>query len=247
MIRIGIGMLFLITLFISLLIIIYLKNSKNNKQKIMQLIRNTQTECWENTLYLQEKDRERLAEELHDNIISRLNLIRLNTDYKNMNELSVDLKNSMQIIRELSHNLTPPDLEEIELIDLIADYLEQINKNIEVKYYHHISRNAPINTQTKLNIFRILQELINNILKHAHATQIDISLRISLNHLILTAKDNGCGFSMESSCRGIGLRSIHSRAKLIKAVYKFKTTSEKGTNFIICVSLKSNKNEKYKN
>lgn len=247
MIRIGIGMLFLITLFVSLLIIIYVKNIKNNKQKIMQLVRNTQTECWENTLYLQEKDRERLAEELHDNIISRLNLIRLNSDYKNMNELSVDLKNSMQLIRELSHNLTPPDLEEIELIDLIADYLEQINKNIEVKYYHRVSKEAPINTQTKLNIFRILQELINNILKHAHASKIDISLRISLNHLILTAKDNGCGFSVGSNCRGIGLRSIQSRAKQIDAIYKFKTKSEKGTKFIICVSIKSNKNEKYKN
>ena len=233
---IGIGLFFLTTLFITLLVINYLKSIKKNKKKVSQLVRNTKKEYWENTLLLQEKDRERLAEELHDNIISQLNLIRLNLTDKNPDELNGDLKRSMQLIRELSHNLTPPDLDDIELADLIADYLEQVNKNIEV-IYHHITLNMPISNPVKLNLFRIVQELVTNILKHAEATRVDVSLRISLNYLMLTIEDNGCGFIMGTQSGGIGLRNIQSRAQKIKAIYKLKTQPEKGTKFIACMAI----------
>ncbi|MGR3856695.1 sensor histidine kinase [Chryseobacterium indologenes] len=187
-------------------------------------------------LLLQEQDRERLAEELHDNIISQLNLIRLNINDKKPEELNRDLKKSMQLIRELSHNLTPPDLDEIELEDLIADYLDQINKNIEVVFSHMTVR-TPISNPVKLNLFRIVQELITNILKHAEATRVDISLRISLNYLILTIEDNGRGFAIANQSGGIGLKNIQSRAQKIKAIYKLKTQPEKGTKFIACMAL----------
>lgn len=233
---IGIGLFFLTTLFIALLVINYLKSIRKNKQKVMQLVRNTQTECWENTLHLQERDRERLAEELHDNIISRLNVIRLNISQKNTEELNLDLKKSMQLIRELSHNLTPPDLTEIELTDLIADYLDQINKNIEIVYRHIVS-DTSLSSPVKLNIFRIVQELVTNTLKHANATKIDVSLRISLEYLMLTIEDNGSGFKQETNYNGIGLRNIQTRAQKIQAAYKLKSKPEKGTKFIAVMEI----------
>lgn len=233
---IGIGLFFLTTVLITLLVINYLKSIKKNRQKVSQLVRNTKKEYWENMLNLQEKDRERLAEELHDNIISQLNLIRLNLNHKNPEEINRDLKKSMQLIRELSHNLTPPDLNGIDLGDLIADYLEQVNKNIEV-IFHHMSIGIQISDPVKLNLFRIIQELVTNILKHAGATRIDVSLRISLNYLTFTIEDNGCGFTTGSHSGGIGMRNIHSRAQKIKAIYKLKTQPEKGTKFIACMAL----------
>lgn len=234
---IGIGLLFLTTLFITLLITSYTKSVKKNKQKVMQMVRNTQSECWENTLYLQEKDRKRLAEELHDNIISRLNLIRLNAHYKNMNELNLDLKNSMQLIRELTHNLTPPDLSEIDLTDLLIDYLEQVKTNIKVDFYPLIVNENSINNQIKLNTFRIVQELINNTLKHANASLIKVYLRISRQYLILIVEDNGSGFNAKNQATGIGLRSIQLRTKQIKAHYKLKTQPQRGTKYIFFVNM----------
>ncbi|MCT2561973.1 sensor histidine kinase [Chryseobacterium herbae] len=236
---IGIGLLFLITLFITVLTTTYLKSIKKNKRKVMQMVRNTQTECWENTLYIQEKDRERLAEELHDNIISRLNLIRLNTASKSVNELSQDIRVSMQLIRELSHNLTPPDLDDIELPDLIADYLEQV-EDIPVAFHHSGNPGDRISSSVKLNMFRIVQELISNVLKHAQATKVEIRLRISTQYLILTVKDNGCGFKTGTQYGGIGLRNIRSRTQQINAVYKLKTKPEKGTQWMILTAFKSN-------
>ncbi|MDH6250303.1 two-component system NarL family sensor kinase [Chryseobacterium sp. H1D6B] len=234
---IGIGILSLTTLFITLLVLNYLKSIKKNKRKVIQLVRNTQTECLEDLLYLQERDRERLAEELHDNIISSLNLIRLNINYKNPTELNLDLKRSMQHIRELSHNLTPPDLNEIELADLITDYLEQAGKSIEMKY-HIVTAETMISSAVKLNIFRIVQELTTNILKHADASKIDLFLKTSAQYLTLTVEDNGIGFIPADQSGGIGLRNINSRARQIGAVYKFKTNPEKGTKFIIRASIK---------
>ncbi|MDQ1854941.1 sensor histidine kinase [Chryseobacterium sp. WLY505] len=233
---IGIGLFSLTTLFVTLLVISYLKSIRKNKKKVSRLVRNSKNEYWENMLLLQEQDRERLAEELHDNIISQLNLIRLNLNDKKPEDLNRDLKKSMQLIRELSHNLTPPDLEEVELVDLIADYLDQINKNIEV-IFRHMTIRTPISNPVKLNLFRIIQELITNILKHAEASRVDVSLRISPNYLILTIEDNGRGFTVENQSAGIGLRNIRSRAQKIKAIYKLKTQPEKGTKFIACMAL----------
>ncbi|CAH0169630.1 ATP-binding protein [Chryseobacterium sp. Bi04] len=233
---IGIGLFFLTTLFITLLIINYLKSIKKNKKKVAALVRNTKKEYGENMLSLQEQDRERLAEELHDNIISQLNIIRLTINEKSTEELSIDLKRSMQLVRELSHNLTPPDLSEIDLADLIADYLKQINKNIEI-IFRHITVEIPISNPVKLNLFRIVQELITNILKHAEASRVDVSLRISINYLMLTIEDNGCGFIVSNHSGGIGLRNIQSRAQKIKAIYKLKTQPEKGTKFIACMAI----------
>lgn len=233
---IGIGLFFLTTLFITLLVISYLNSIKKNKQKVSRMVRNTKNEYWESMLLLQEQDRERLAEELHDNIISQLNLIRLNLNDKKPEELNRDLKKSMQLIRELSHNLTPPDLDEIELEDLIADYLDQVNKSIEV-IFRHITISTPISNPVKLNLFRILQELITNILKHAEATRVEVSLRISQNYLILTIEDNGRGFIIETHSGGIGLKNIQSRAQKIKAIYKLKTEPQKGTKFIACMAI----------
>ncbi|MCJ7932678.1 MAG: ATP-binding protein [Chryseobacterium sp.] len=233
---IGIGLFFLTTVLITWLVIHYLKSIHKNKQKARQLVRKTQTEYRESMLHLQEQDRERLAEELHDNVISQLNLIRLNINDKNPAELSLDLKRSMQLIRELSHNLTPPDLNEIELADLIADYLEQVNKNVEV-IFRHITAEISISSPVKLNLFRIVQELVTNILKHAHATRIHVSLRISLNYLMLVIEDDGRGFTAGTHSEGIGLRNIQSRAQKIKAVYKLKTQPEKGTKFIACMAI----------
>lgn len=235
---IGIGLLFLTTLFIILLVTVYLKNINKNKQKVRNLVRNSQSEYRENTIYLQEKDRERLAEELHDNIISRLNLIRLNAQHKNINELTLDLKNSMQLIREITHNLTPPDLSEIELTELIADYLEQVKININVEFCPSVFNQITINNQIKLNLFRIIQELINNTLKHAEASKITISIRISKRYIIVSIEDNGKGFTAENRSHGIGLRSIQLRIKQIDAHYKFKTKPEKGTKCIILLQIK---------
>src|SRR6187402_3823094 len=93
----GIGILLLIVLFITLLTLNYLRNMKKNKKKAVELVRKTRTGYMERTLDLQEKDRQRLAGELHDHIIGRLNLIRLNLDNKDKDDLNRELKKSMQL------------------------------------------------------------------------------------------------------------------------------------------------------
>jgi len=231
---IGIGLSVLITAFVTLLILRYISHVRKNKRKASVLIHKMQVEYGENTLYLQERDRERLAGELHDNIISRLNLIRLNAQGRDMHELHLDLKNSVRHIRELSHHLTPPDLSEIGLEDLVSDYLEQVKTNIQVQYYPSVQAPDRIGSPVKLNFFRILQEVINNALKHADASVITISLRISERYLFLKVEDDGKGFTPGTvKAAGIGMQSIRLRAGQMKARYRFTSEPQKGTRFII--------------
>lgn len=236
---IGIGLALLVTGFITVMILRYIAHVRKNKRKASLLIHKMQAEYSESALYLQEKDRERIAGELHDNIISRLNLIRLNARYQDIGELHLDLKNSMRVIREMSHHLTPPDLSETGPEELISDYLEQVRGNIRVKYYpvRHLPRR--ISNPVKLNLFRILQELINNVLKHADASVITVSLRISERYLVLTVADDGKGLirGYDKEPAGIGMRSIRLRAEQIKARYRFRSRPQKGTRFIMMTHL----------
>ncbi len=236
---IGIGLAVLITVFITVLVLRYIRHVRKNKRKASLLIHKMQATYGENALYLQEKDRERLAGELHDNIISRLNLIRLNTHYRDMSELHLDLKHSMRLIREMSHHLTPPDLSETGPEELISDYLEQVKGNIGVQYYPLLHKRGRISDPVKLNLFRILQELINNALKHADASVITVSLRISERYLVLTVEDDGKGLvpGYEKEASGIGLKSIGLRAEQIKARYRFRSRPQKGTRFSMIIPL----------
>ncbi|MFY1046113.1 sensor histidine kinase [Chryseobacterium sp. GP-SGM7] len=234
---IGIGLLSLTTIFITAVILRYIKNTENNKRQTFSLIDKLQTEYDDNTLYFQEKDRERLAAELHDNIISRLNLLRHSLYYKDLNELHLDLKKSMQLIRNFTHQLTPPDLNEVDLTDLISDYLEEVRRSIFVDYHQLILHENSINNTIKLNTFRIFQELISNILKHADASVITVSLRISQKNIILQVKDNGKGFNYKEKTSGIGLQNIKLRTKNMDAHFKYKSMPQKGTGFIIVINI----------
>lgn len=237
---IGIGLALLVTGFITVLVLRYVRHVRKNKRKAFLLIHKMQTEYGENALYLQERDRERLAGELHDNIISRLNMIRLNAQYQDMRKLNLDLKNSMRVIREMSHHLTPPDLSETGPEELISDYLEQVKGNIGVKYYPLLHTPSRISDPVKLNLFRILQELINNALKHADASVITVSLRISECYLVLTVADNGKGLirGYDKAASGIGLQNIRLRAEQIKARYRFRSKPQRGTRFTMIAHLK---------
>lgn len=236
---IAIGLALLITVFITVLVLRYIRHVRKNKRKASLLIHKMQATYGENAIYLQEKDRERLAGELHDNIISRLNLIRLNAHYQDMSELRLDLKNSMRLIREMSHHLTPPDLSETGPEELISDYLEQVKGNIGIKYYPLLHASGRISDPVKLNLFRILQELINNALKHADASVITVSLRISERYLVLTVADDGKGLirGYDKKASGIGMQSIRLRAEQIKARYRFRSRLQKGTRFTIITHL----------
>lgn len=229
----------ILSLFATLIVFLikrHLKVIKVTEESSVQTILETKKEFTKKVTRYQELDRQRLSEELHDNVVSRLNLLHLNLFEGNITSLKRNLKKSMQVVRELSHNLTPVELNVVALSDLIEDYLEQITNIITIQYYKYTLKNHTTTSNIiKLNLFRIFQELITNTLKHAEATELKIVLRSSAKSVVLIVEDNGRGLITDSHKKGIGHKNIEIRAGHINGTYKFKTRSGYYTRFIICV------------
>ena len=183
---------------------------------------------------------EELSGELHDNVSSRLSILRLKL-FQSPNEVeeAIQLLDTViTSVREISHGLYSPTIEHLNFIDAVRDFLSPLHNliNIETHNLHNQTCNLP--THTKLFLFRIFQEVINNTLKHSNATKVSIYIRSSKSFFYFLIKDNGDGF-LDNVVKkeGIGLKNIKYRAYKLQAKYKFKTQINKGSLFIISVPI----------
>lgn len=194
------------------------------------------------SLDAQENERVRIAADLHDNIISKLTIIRLKAAIGTQTE-EIDqlLGNAITESRRISHELSPPLYEEKSLENVLLTILKSWESFYNIKTRLDIRSNIDVDKNTKLQMVRILQELVNNIYKHAKASNINFSLRITKKYIILNVNDNGIGFNSKNSTKGIGLQNIALRADTLHAKYKYISQLEKGTRFIFVVENGKNK------
>jgi two-component system NarL family sensor kinase len=181
-----------------------------------------------------------LSTELHDNVLSKLSIIRLNLSH-NPNEISEAVKLLDTVIgsvREISHGLYSPSLEHLNFIDAVRDFVSPLHKVINIEIHNIHNHSCSLDSREKLFLFRIFQEVIHNILKHSNATKISISLRSSKGFFYCLVKDDGNGFLNDLvQNQGIGLKNIKYRAYELRAKYKFKSRINKGSLFIISVPI----------
>lgn len=193
----------------------------------------------------QEAERKRIASDLHDDIGSilsatRLYLYQLNPElapnnYQSMKKETADLiDNAINQIRSISHNLFPPNLEHLGFLQTVQDFCQRIQKinNIDLQFNYD---EAPTLSKTQeLALYRIIQELVNNTLKHANATQIKLNFQQLPTGFKMLYQDNGIGFKISdkaSTNKGIGTKSIESRANAIDAIFQLKSTPNEGMSF----------------
>lgn len=220
---------------IILLFRIYVKRMLLETEKRAQMRLNTQIELLNHTLDVQETERQRIAAEIHDNLISELNVIRLlNDNEEERPALSTRIASVMTTARKVSHELHPPMLEDNTLAELMASFVH--NRKLPVDFRFHVSNEVvqKMGIDEKLHLFRICQEVINNALKHADPRSIDIQIRNYHRGLSLVISDDGNGMQQASEV-GSGLKNIASRAQYLNAKYKFKSTENKGTTFILSI------------
>ena len=231
----------LIVLFLITYMFLFIKNyvtrlmRENEKQADLKL--STQKDLLKHTLFIQEEERSRIAMDLHDNLISQLNIIRmLNENEEDRSQINHQLKESMKTARRVSHDLSPPLINEMNLRDLMADYVHSLKVGLDVHFYCSQSNNQVQLAQVNLHFFRIFQEIITNCLKHAKATKIDIIFRNTSGYIALNVSDNGIGYTPKNGV-GIGLKNIESRAQFLNAKYRFKSIKGAGTHFILCLKI----------
>ncbi len=198
----------------------------------------------------QEKERQRVARDLHDSLgqilaLSRIKLSGMDTGSMEINnrlllDQVVDLiDESCREIRTISHDLMPPDLKNKTLPEILENL---INKNrqingVDYKFHSHIL-NEDLSEAAKFTLYRVLQEILQNIIKHASASKVTISLTQNSEFINLLVEDNGKGFDTGISSLGIGLKNIYSRIKLLHGYFDIDSSINIGTVFNISIPLK---------
>lgn len=222
---------------IVLLIRTYIKRVRKEEEEKAELALQAQKELLLNSVLVQEKERKRIAADLHDNLVSRLQVIRLSNNTGETTEtINQYLQESMKVARRISHDLSPPMLENSALSVLIGDYLEPIKTLYQIHFFANEEKDLIINNAMKLQVLRIFQEVLNNCIKHAKATKIEAQIRANQSSLALLIRDNGLGFSMKSP-QGMGMKNIETRCQLLNGSYRFKSKEKEGTQFLLLVPL----------
>jgi signal transduction histidine kinase len=185
----------------------------------------------------EEKERERIALELHDGVASALTGVRLkmSTGRLTETELGQNLKEINEEIRSISHQLAIPSLKDIGIAEL---FFEQLISNAFSKIEVDLScfpegDLLPFNAQEKKSVYRIVQELFQNISKHAKATQVMVSYSNSEDEVNIIIEDNGLGFNVDENKKGIGFDNIQKRLLSLNGKFSLDSSPGRGTCAII--------------
>jgi signal transduction histidine kinase len=235
----GLAMIFIAFLTLLTFIVVFLRLYfkrliyEQNKQKELSI--SYQKDLLSKSVITQEKERERLAAELHDGLIPKLSTIAFmisSGDTKVMNEAVQQLSESIDLARKISHELTPPLIERTDLKDLIPEFLFPLEQSFKVEFIQLNYKKIDIDSLKKLHLYRIFQEVINNILKHANASEIKVCLRVTDQRIAFTIQDNGIGFDSDKITPGLGLNNITARSQFLNGTFKFKSKPGSGSTFI---------------
>lgn len=215
-----------------------------------QLELNHQKEVLQAIITTQEEERKRIAQDLHDDVSSKLNVITLNTNLLaegNLNEEEFKLvsdkilkitNETLFSSRKIAYNLIPPVLNKFGLEDAINELINDFNESrkIDITLKAEYTKDF-LSKDNELHIFRILQELISNSMRHGKAKNASVSLVNDATSLKFMYTDNGIGFKVDNLTKkkGIGLQNIKSRVAMLKGKFNIFSIPQKGTNITITI------------
>lgn len=196
----------------------------------------------EQMIAVQEREREWIGRELHDNVNQVLTTVKLYLEMASTGESNPLIPRSMQLvnssiteIRNLSHQLSAPTLGTRSLIDSINALVETVALSNHLKIEFNYTGYTSVIMSQKLALYRILQEQLNNIVKHAQATNVWISLTGKESNIILTVRDDGKGFDATTKSSGMGINNIASRAKVFAGIVHIETAPQKGCMLTVTI------------
>jgi signal transduction histidine kinase len=183
-----------------------------------------------------EKERERISQELHDNIGSRLSTLNRFTSSSSTAE-NIKLQKQIEIlcddVRNMSHQLSPSALKMTGLKSKIFELAAELEKGsklkVDIQFYDF---DDTLEEERSVHIYRILQEAFNNIAKHAKATLVDLQFFGHSDELVITLEDNGIGFR-EMRTGGIGIQNMQARAASLQGILEVSSQPGKGTQLLL--------------
>lgn len=225
--------------------ILHQKELFNLKVQYEQVILQAQLEIQEQTF-------RNISQEIHDNIgqvlsLAKLNLNTLHGSITNNDQLDVTeqlLGKAIADLRDLSRSLLGEKITDLGLVTAIENEIKLIGKTLSIQARLSYDENEVIvNDEQTIVVFRMIQEIFNNCLKHAKASLLEVNITTTNGKTCISIADNGIGFDMgclEEKQTGIGLKSMQQRAQLINATLHIKSSPGNGTQVNICLQQPAN-------
>lgn len=217
-------------------LLLFNRKRLKEKNKFQRQLNEQQKEQANAVMETQEQERKRIAEDLHDSLGHLLSTVKLNLQTQPVQQKQVDgslslLNQASEEIRNITFNLMPRTLEEGGLIPALNELASKVTNAGAVKVFLHVHdmEKFILEKQSQFNIYRIVQEAVNNILKHASASEINIQVLGQSDHITIMIEDDGKGFNPETNKGGKGLKNIVTRSLWLKGNINIDSTPGKGT------------------
>ncbi len=225
---------------------------KNNRQKTEHLreMATVEKARFKEVIEAEEKERSRIARELHDGLGQMLSTARLhvaglednviNEDKESLNISLKTIDNACLEVRNISHNLMPNALIRLGLIPAIRELVNAVNASKSIHIDFNSSIEGSLGMSLDITIYRVVQEVINNMIKHAKASSIYMKIERNAADLTIVIFDNGIGFDTEElkNSSGIGWKNILSRISMLNGDIRLESQLQKGTKVYINLKLK---------
>ncbi|AXT52138.1 hypothetical protein D1818_15300 [Aquimarina sp. BL5] len=231
---IGMVVIFLLSLSVIMFFIVYQRRLLAQQKKHQKTESDYQKELLKTAIQSQEDERTRIAKELHDDVGAMLTTTKLYIGQIGPELSSEELTgiadkiggffdDMIQSVRSISQDLRPVVLEKLGFLEAIDSLVQTIRDSGKIKISFVNNATLPIAKTKELNIYRIIQELITNTLKHAEASDIKIEMRNQNDALIIVYEDNGKGLDQKQLQyrKGLGLKNIESRLSVLSGAISF--------------------------
>lgn len=243
------SIIFTLLVFFIFLLLLYLnRRALRHKEEMQAMERAKQRALLEATFEAQEKERKRIGSDIHDDIgpllstvklqMNRFKTLREPTDIQqHITKVNQCLDEAIQMVRTVARDLTPVVLNEFGLIVALEDLCDRINQSNEIQAkLLIIGQERELAPQAELALYRIIQELCNNVIRHAAANSLQIIFEFTPAVLQVCVQDDGKGLptanhvmSLQEFPQGIGLRNIEARSSILGATVQFESAKNQGT------------------
>lgn len=232
-------------------VIVYKKRLSDGELRVKEMELNYQQDVIYRTLDAVEDERKRVARDLHDEVGAALSAMRLLVGqlaqadpptpetYGLTARFKVVIDNTIDSVRRISNDLLPQGLEELGLTYALEGLCENAMNLADVEVDLTVDPDLNLPTRTSLIVYRLVQELLNNAVKHAEATYIQLTLTQKTNDFKLEYVDNGQGFDFDEAYqkRSLGLKNIETRAHMLNGTATFTTKRGQGLKVTVIIPI----------
>lgn len=228
----------------------FLWRRKSQQLRLQELTLAQKTETTRAVMTAEENERKRIAEELHDSVAQKMVVAKLNLEalgnslpaltgeqqqvYNNISSL---VSESAAEVRNLSHTMMPQSLAMTGLVDAVKNFTDKIDPRKLQLSFNVEGSLENIDSNRQMMVYRILRECIQNVIKHAKATALDISIIAEKDAVDIIVEDNGIGFDKQEVQEGLGMQSIRSRVDFLNG--KMEVTSQPGKGTVVALYIPS--------